>query len=102
MLALIEAGQAVRVLTRDPGKAAPFGPGVQTAAGDLGKAEILASALESVQALYLISQADQVNGVLAAARQAGSATSCGSRPWKPASAPRSGRAAGTARCDCQR
>ena len=68
---LLAAGQAVRVLTRDPAKAARFAPGVQIATGDLGKPETLAPALHGVHAVYLISQAVQVNGVLTAARRAG-------------------------------
>ena len=68
---LLAAGQAVRVLTRDPAKTARFGNQVQVAAGDLDKPQTLAAAMDGVRAVYLISQAGQVGGVITTARQAG-------------------------------
>lgn len=53
---LLAAGQAVRVLTRDPAKAARFGPGVHVATGDLGEPDTLPPALHGVHTVYLISQ----------------------------------------------
>lgn len=68
---LLAAGQAVRVLTRDPGKTTRFGSQAETAVGDLDKPETLASAMHGVQAVYLISQAGQVDGAVVAASRAG-------------------------------
>jgi len=71
VLRLLAAGQAVRVLTRDPARAARFGNQVQTATGDLDKPETLASAMDGVRAVYLLSQANQVDGAVTAAKRAG-------------------------------
>jgi NAD(P)H-binding len=68
---LLAAGQAVRVLTRDPAKTAHLENEVEKATGDLDKPETLAAAMDSVQAVYLISQAGQADAAVAAARQAG-------------------------------
>jgi len=68
---LLAAGQTIRVLTRDPAKAAYLGDEVQKALGDLDAPETLAGALDGVQAIYLVSRADQVASVVTAAKQAG-------------------------------
>lgn len=68
---LLAAGQAVRVLTRDPAKTAHLGNEVQVATGDLDKPETLAAAMDGVHAVYLISQAGQAGAAAAAAKQAG-------------------------------
>ena len=68
---LLAAGQAVRMLTRDPAKTTRFGSQVQAATGDLDRPETLASAMDGVRAVYLISQAGQVDGAVAAAKRAG-------------------------------
>jgi uncharacterized protein YbjT (DUF2867 family) len=68
---LLAAGQKVRVLTRDHGKAAHLGTQVETVAGDLDKPQTLASALDGVRAVYLVARSDQVATMVTAARQAG-------------------------------
>lgn len=68
---LLAAGQAVRVLAHDPTKAAHLGNQVQQAAGDLDKPETLASVMHGVRAVYLVAQAGQVHGAVAAAQRAG-------------------------------
>jgi (4-alkanoyl-5-oxo-2,5-dihydrofuran-3-yl)methyl phosphate reductase len=68
---LLAAGQKVRVLTRDHGKAAHLGTQVETVAGDMDKPQTLASALDGVRAVYLVARSDQVATMVTAARQAG-------------------------------
>lgn len=51
---LLEAGQEVRVLTRDPERAAAFGAGVEVAVGDLARPETLAPALAGVDQVFLL------------------------------------------------
>lgn len=69
---LLEAGQRVRVLVRDPGRLARLGDRVDVAVGDLDAAETLADAMEDVRAVYLIAfETRQVSNVIAAAARAG-------------------------------
>jgi uncharacterized protein YbjT (DUF2867 family) len=68
---LLAAGQAVRVLTRDPAKAAHLGDNVQKVSGDLDKPETLTSALDGTRAVYLVSRADQTADVVTAAKRVG-------------------------------
>ncbi len=51
---LIDAGLAVRVLTRDPTKIAGMWPGVEAVVGDLDRAETLPPALDGVEKVLLI------------------------------------------------
>ncbi len=52
---LLEAGQPVRALTRDPDKAPALGDGVQFVAGDLGRPETLSAVLDGVHSVFLLS-----------------------------------------------
>lgn len=51
---LLAAGQRVRVLARDPAKAAKFGAAVEIAQGDLARSETLPAALEGVEKVFLL------------------------------------------------
>src|SRR5262245_26606267 len=68
---LLGAGQNVRVLVHDPAKAARFGGDVDEVLGDLDSPETLEPALHGVRAVYLVSRADQVTGLVTAAKRAG-------------------------------
>jgi uncharacterized protein YbjT (DUF2867 family) len=68
---LLATGQPVRVLTRDPAKAAHLGNEVHRVRGDLDEPQTLAGALDGVRAIYLVSRADQVANVVTAAERAG-------------------------------
>jgi len=50
---LLEAGQKVRVLVRDPAKAAKFGASVEVAEGDLSKPATLAAAFKGADKVFL-------------------------------------------------
>jgi uncharacterized protein YbjT (DUF2867 family) len=66
---LVEAGQQVRALTRDPSKAAAPGTGVTFVAGDLTDPASLAPALTNATALFLLS--GYPPEIFAEAREAG-------------------------------
>jgi uncharacterized protein YbjT (DUF2867 family) len=72
---LVAAGAPVRVLARDPNKAAALGTGVAVALGDLMRPETFAAALAGVQQLFLMAHAGDLPAVAAhaapAARAAG-------------------------------
>src|SRR5262245_39147711 len=69
---LLEAGQEVRVLVRDVGKAAGFDARVDRAIGDLDDRETLHPAMKGIRAVYLIAfEARQIENVIAAARANG-------------------------------
>jgi uncharacterized protein YbjT (DUF2867 family) len=59
------------VLVRDPVRAARLGKEVQTVTGDLDLPETLPGAMHGADAVYLVSQANQVEGAVLAAKQAG-------------------------------
>jgi uncharacterized protein YbjT (DUF2867 family) len=67
---LVGAGVAVRVLTRDPAKAAKLGPGVAVAQGDLTRPDTLAAAFEGAEKALLLAGAQDLP---AAARHAAEA-----------------------------
>ncbi|MFF5232879.1 SDR family oxidoreductase [Dactylosporangium sp. NPDC000521] len=52
---LLEAGEPVRALTRDPARAAPLLPEVELVAGDLGDPDSLPSTLDGVDRVFLLS-----------------------------------------------
>jgi (4-alkanoyl-5-oxo-2,5-dihydrofuran-3-yl)methyl phosphate reductase len=52
---LAEAGESVRILTRDPGKAKKFGKSVEVIQGDLEKPETLAPAFTGVDKVFVLS-----------------------------------------------
>ncbi len=52
---LLAAGERVRVLSRDPSKAAKFGAGVEVAQGDLAKPETLEAAFAGIDKVFLLS-----------------------------------------------
>jgi (4-alkanoyl-5-oxo-2,5-dihydrofuran-3-yl)methyl phosphate reductase len=52
---LVAAGQDVRALTRDPGRAAGLGAQVKVVTGDLGQPETLPAALAGVDSVFLLS-----------------------------------------------
>lgn len=52
---LVEAGQQVRALVREPEKAKKFGPGVDVAKGDLSKPETLGAAFAGVDKVFVLS-----------------------------------------------
>ena len=68
---LLDAGQKVRVLVRDPAKVEHLGPEVERAHGDLDEPDTLPPALAGVRAVYLIAYTRQVENVVAAAKRAG-------------------------------
>ena len=51
---LLAAGERVRVLARDPAKAAKLGAGVEIAQGDLAKPETLTAAFEGIEKVFLL------------------------------------------------
>lgn len=51
---LLEAGEEVRVLARDPAKAEKLGPGVEVAQGDLAKPDTLGSAFAGVDKAFVL------------------------------------------------
>jgi hypothetical protein len=77
-LQLLAAGQMVRVLIRDPAKAAHLGNEVDRVRGDPDESRPLAGALNGVRATYLISRADQVSRSRSECCQSGPA---GSTSW---------------------
>ncbi|VCU69811.1 NAD(P)H azoreductase [Pigmentiphaga humi] len=67
---LVEAGERVRALVRDPSSAA-FPPGVQACAGDLAEPAGLAQAFDGVERMFLFTPASGCGSVASAARAAG-------------------------------
>jgi uncharacterized protein YbjT (DUF2867 family) len=67
---LVEAGEPVRAMTRDPGTAV-FPPGAQVVRGDLSDPATLAPALEGADRLHLFPFPDTAPAVIALAREAG-------------------------------
>lgn len=67
---LVEAGVAVRALTRDPARAV-LPDGVEVVAGDLTKPDTLRPALAGVDRLYLFPEASTAREVVALAKEAG-------------------------------
>jgi uncharacterized protein YbjT (DUF2867 family) len=67
---LVEAGQPVRALTRDP-DGADLPAGVEVVRGDLTRPESLPVALDGVERAYLFPVPDAVQGFLELARDAG-------------------------------
>jgi uncharacterized protein YbjT (DUF2867 family) len=67
---LVDAGVAVRALTRDPAKAV-LPDGVEVVAGDLTKPDTLQPVLAGVDRLYLFPEASTAREVVALAKQAG-------------------------------
>jgi uncharacterized protein YbjT (DUF2867 family) len=67
---LLEAGEKVRVLSRNPG-GGPFPDQVEVVAGDLTRPETLPAALSGVDRAFLFPVFNAVGGFLEAARQAG-------------------------------
>lgn len=68
--ALAGAGERVRALVRDPGKAA-VPAGVEVATGDLNRSASLTEALAGVRGVFLLSGYEDMPGLLAAVRDAG-------------------------------
>jgi uncharacterized protein YbjT (DUF2867 family) len=72
---LVQAGEKVRVLARDPAKAAKLGPGVEVARGDLLKPETLTAAIEGATKVFLMAHAKDLpvvaEHVCAEAKRAG-------------------------------
>ncbi len=69
---LLEAGQPVRVLTRDAQKMAALEGKVEVAEGDLSRPETLRSALEGVERFFLMTASTQQDiNALQAAKEAG-------------------------------
>ena len=72
---LLAAGRKVRVLARDPAKAAKLGDGVEVVQGDLDKPETLTGAFQGVSQLFLLATGEELarleRNALAAAQQAG-------------------------------
>ncbi len=69
---LLEAGQPVRILTRDAGKTSTLQGQVEIAVGDLDKPETFRAAMEGVERLFLVTASTQQDvNVLRAARDAG-------------------------------
>ncbi len=72
---VLATGEKVRVLARDPAKAAKLGPGVEVALGDLLKPEPLAEALAGADKLFLMAGAQDLPAVaehaVASAKRAG-------------------------------
>jgi uncharacterized protein YbjT (DUF2867 family) len=72
---LVEKGERVRVLAREPAKAAKFGPSVEVVQGDLGKPETLAAAFTSADKVFVLSNYPSValfeSNAYAAAKAAG-------------------------------
>jgi uncharacterized protein YbjT (DUF2867 family) len=69
---LLEQGQQVRVLVRDPGKLPEWKDRVEVAIGDLDKPESLASALRGIEKLYFVTPVtEQVANLVSAAKSTG-------------------------------
>ena len=69
---LLEAGQPMRLLTRDAGKLSTLEGRVEIVVGDLGKPETLKAAFEGVERLFLVTATTQQDeNVLKAAKDAG-------------------------------
>ncbi len=69
---LVEVNPKVRVLVRDPKKAAHLGARVDVAVGDLNDPNTLRPAMDDVEAVYIIAfYTPQVRNVVDAAKQAG-------------------------------
>jgi uncharacterized protein YbjT (DUF2867 family) len=69
---LVGAGQPVRVFTRNPGKLAYLGQGVEIAAGDLDQPETIEAALKGVKRIFLVTSRTQQDAhVIEAARRNG-------------------------------
>jgi uncharacterized protein YbjT (DUF2867 family) len=69
---LLEAGQPLRLLTRDASKLSALDGRVEIAVGDLGKPETLESAFEGVERLFLVTASTQQDqNALRAAKDAG-------------------------------
>ncbi len=72
VLQLLEAGQPIRVLTRDLGKVAELDPRVERVQGDLNEPESLLPAVRGVDGIFLVTlQTRQDRNVLQAAKRAG-------------------------------
>ncbi|KUL39367.1 hypothetical protein ADL22_15995 [Streptomyces sp. NRRL F-4489] len=69
---LLDAGEAVRALTRDPAAAA-LPEGVETVPGDLARPETLPAALRGVDRAFLFPVHGALDGFLTAAKEAGTA-----------------------------
>jgi uncharacterized protein YbjT (DUF2867 family) len=67
---LVEAGEPVRAMTRDPA-AARFPPGVEVVGGDLSDPATLPAALEGADRLHLFPVPETAPAVMALAREAG-------------------------------
>jgi len=71
---LVAAGARVRVLARDPAKAAKFGPSVEVVRGDLTKPETLDAAFAGVEKAFLLATGPELvqleGNALAAAKKA--------------------------------
>ncbi|WP_027341463.1 NmrA family NAD(P)-binding protein [Hamadaea tsunoensis] len=67
---LLEAGEKVRVMTRDPGQRS-FPDGAEVVSGDLARPEALPAALSGVERAFLFPAATGVDAFLDAARPAG-------------------------------
>ncbi len=57
---LLAAGQRVRVLARNPAKAAKFGAGVEVVQGDLEKPETLPAAFTDIEKVFLLSAGHEI------------------------------------------
>lgn len=69
---LLQSGQAMRILTRDPGKVPAWHGRLEVAVGDLGKPETLDAAFEDVGCLFLVTAStEQDENALRAAKKAG-------------------------------
>lgn len=67
---LLEAGESVRAVTRNPATAV-FPPGVEVVGGDLTKPESLAEAFDGVDRIFLFPSADAAEAVAELARERG-------------------------------
>ena len=69
---LLKKGAQVRILVRDPKKAANLGDQVEVAIGDLDQPETILPAMQGVEKLYFVTPVtQQVTNLLKAAKQAG-------------------------------
>jgi uncharacterized protein YbjT (DUF2867 family) len=69
---LLESGQSIRVLVRDEKKVAPLDPCIERVVGDWNKLETLASAMEGVERVFLVTfETQQDMNVIEAAKRAG-------------------------------
>jgi uncharacterized protein YbjT (DUF2867 family) len=74
---LLDKGEAVRALTRDPEKMADRWPGVEAVAGDLDRPETLPAAFQGVESALVISAGNDVAGEDANAIDAATAAGVG-------------------------